>query len=137
LPSPHDDVVISLLVSLPPSYPASSPPQLQLSSRYIGAFGAESGIHIAHFYIYRSTELNGHLMVCAFFDGLENILERCVRWYSPRKKRRRQTGPPRLFFVSSFFFRILVVPESRIHWEQISGKPIFSASAFRIRAESD
>jgi len=75
-------VVIRLLVSLPPSYPASSPPQLQLLSRYIGAFGADSdlfGSILRTFISVNGVEWTPD-SVCVF-DGLQNVLERCVRWY--------------------------------------------------------
>lgn len=33
---PYNEIAIDILVSLPPSYPQTSPPQLQLLSKYIG-----------------------------------------------------------------------------------------------------
>ena len=85
LPSPHDDDSIRVLVSLPPTYPSSSPPQLQLLSRYIGAFGADSGLFGSILRTYIS--INGvewsEDTVCVF-DGLQNVLERCTAWYEER-----------------------------------------------------
>ena len=74
-----------MLVSLPPTYPSSSPPQLQLLSRYIGAFGADSGLFGSILRTYIS--INGvewsEDTVCVF-DGLQNVLERCTAWYEER-----------------------------------------------------
>ena len=82
LPSPHDDVAIKVLVSLPPLYPKSAPPQLQLLSKYIGAFGADSTLFGAILRTYIST--NGvewtEDTICVF-DGLQNVLDRCTAWY--------------------------------------------------------
>ncbi|KAF8165721.1 ribosomal protein S5 domain 2-type protein [Crassisporium funariophilum] len=85
LPSPHDEVSLKVLISLPPSYPASSPPQLQLLSRYIGAFGPDSSLFGSILRTYIS--VNGAEWtadtVCVF-DGLQNVLDRCVTWYEGR-----------------------------------------------------
>ncbi|KAK0491501.1 ribosomal protein S5 domain 2-type protein [Armillaria novae-zelandiae] len=81
-PSPHDEVSIKVLVSLPPSYPSTSTPQLQLLSRYIGAFGIDSGLFGSVLKTFIS--INGvewiEDSVCVF-DGLQNVLDRCVEWY--------------------------------------------------------
>ncbi|KAH0840190.1 hypothetical protein J3R83DRAFT_1189 [Lanmaoa asiatica] len=63
LPS-HEDISIRILVSLPPSYPAESSPQLQLFSRYIGAFGVDSSLFGAS-------------------------LERCEAWYEDKLNREK------------------------------------------------
>lgn len=44
LPDPYEDANFSVLVSIPVTYPASSAPQLQLLSRYIGPFGVDSAL---------------------------------------------------------------------------------------------
>ncbi|PPQ63152.1 hypothetical protein CVT24_005792 [Panaeolus cyanescens] len=82
LPSPHEDVSLKVLVSLPPTYPKSSPPQLQLLSRYIGAFGADSGLFgsILRTYISVSGVEWTEDTVCVF-DGLQNVIDRCTAWY--------------------------------------------------------
>ena len=84
LPS-HEDVSIRILVSLPPTYPGSSPPQLQLLSRYVGAFGADSSLFGSVLRTFIST--NGVEWtpdtVCVF-DGLQTVLERCTTWYEDR-----------------------------------------------------
>ncbi|KAK0190458.1 ribosomal protein S5 domain 2-type protein [Armillaria mellea] len=81
-PSPHDEVSIKVLVSLPSSYPATSTPQLQLLSRYIGAFGIDSALFGSVLKTFIS--INGvewiEDNVCVF-DGLQNVLDRCVQWY--------------------------------------------------------
>ncbi|KAK0243270.1 ribosomal protein S5 domain 2-type protein [Armillaria nabsnona] len=81
-PSPHDEVSIKVLVSLPPSYPSTSTPQLQLLSRYIGAFGTDSALFGSVLKTFIS--INGvewiEDNVCVF-DGLQNVLDRCVQWY--------------------------------------------------------
>jgi len=84
LPSPHD-IKIRVIVSLPRTYPSSSPPQLQLLTRYIGAFGADAGLFGSILRTYIS--VNGvewvEDTVCVF-DGLQNVLERCTTWYEER-----------------------------------------------------
>jgi hypothetical protein len=85
LPSPYEDVSLKILVSLPHSYPSTSPPQLQLLSKYIGAFSADSALFGSILRTYIS--INGtewtQDTVCVF-DGLQNVLERCLAWYEDR-----------------------------------------------------
>jgi len=85
-PPPHDAAIsLLVLVSLPHSYPATSPPQLQLLSRYVGAFGVDAelfGSIIKTFMSVNGIEWTSGV-VCVF-DGLENVLERAVRWYERR-----------------------------------------------------
>ncbi|EGN92047.1 hypothetical protein SERLA73DRAFT_191694 [Serpula lacrymans var. lacrymans S7.3] len=83
--SPHEDVSLRILVSIPPSYPNSSPPQLQLLSRYIGAFGVDSSLFgsiLRTFISVNGAEWSPD-SVCVF-DGLQNVLERCSAWYEDR-----------------------------------------------------
>lgn len=81
-PEPHEDVTIKVLVSIPADYPSSSPPQLQLLSRYIGAYGADTALFSAVLKTFMS--VNGVEwspdLVCVF-DGLQSVLDRCVEWY--------------------------------------------------------
>ncbi|KZT42952.1 succinic semialdehyde dehydrogenase [Sistotremastrum suecicum HHB10207 ss-3] len=83
LPAPHDQVPIRILVTIPPSYPLTSPPQLQLLSKYIGAFGVNSSLFGSVLRIFHST--NGVEWspdsVCVF-DGVEKVLELCASWYA-------------------------------------------------------
>lgn len=74
-----------LLVSLPAAYPLSSPPQLQLLSRYVGAFGADSGLFgsiLRTFISMDGVEWTADT-VCVF-DGLQSVVERCTVWYDNR-----------------------------------------------------
>jgi hypothetical protein len=41
---PREVPYMRVLVSLPPTYPNSAPPQLQLLGRYMGSFGIDSGL---------------------------------------------------------------------------------------------
>ncbi|KAG8218921.1 hypothetical protein J3R82DRAFT_4629 [Butyriboletus roseoflavus] len=91
LPS-HEDVSIRILVSLPPSYPAKSPPQLQLLSRYIGSFGVDASLFgsILRTFISSSGFEWSPDTICVF-DGLQSIFERCEVWYED-KLNREKTG---------------------------------------------
>jgi len=83
LPDPHDQVTFSVLVSLPPSYPSSAPPQLQLLSRYIGAFGVSPTIFgsVLRTFISTTDGVEWTPETVCVFDGLENVREKCGRWY--------------------------------------------------------
>ncbi|KDR84138.1 hypothetical protein GALMADRAFT_236812 [Galerina marginata CBS 339.88] len=85
LSSPHEDVSLKILVSLPETYPKSSPPQLQLLSKYIGSFGADSNLFgsILRTYISVSGVEWSEDTVCVF-DGLQNVFDRCVKWYEDK-----------------------------------------------------
>ncbi|KAG6378996.1 hypothetical protein JVT61DRAFT_13287 [Boletus reticuloceps] len=89
LPS-HEDVSIRILVSLPPSYPAESPPQLQLLSRYIGAYGVDASLFgsILRTFISISGVEWTRDTVCVF-DGLQSILERAEAWYEDKLNREK------------------------------------------------
>lgn len=85
LQSPHEDISVRVLISLPPTYPVSSPPQLQLLSRYVGAFGADSNLFgsvLRTFISVNGVEWTPDT-VCVF-DGLQSVLERCIAWYETR-----------------------------------------------------
>jgi hypothetical protein len=87
---PHDGISLQVLVSLPPSYPATSPPQLQLLSRYIGPFGVDAdlfGSIIKTFMSVNGVEWTPGV-VCVF-DGLQSVLERVVHWYEHRLESKR------------------------------------------------
>jgi len=82
LPDPYDQVTFSVLVSLPPSYPSSAPPQLQLLSKYIGAFGVSSTIFGSVLRTFISTDgVEWTPETVCVFDGLENVREKCGKWY--------------------------------------------------------
>lgn len=83
--APHEDVHIDLLVSLPPDYPAVSPPQLQLMSRYIGPFKADSelfGRILRTFISVSGVDFTPG--VVAVFDGVQHVLECLTEWYKER-----------------------------------------------------
>ncbi|KAK1220354.1 hypothetical protein PQX77_016877 [Marasmius sp. AFHP31] len=85
LPDPYEEVKIKVLVSIPPSYPSSSPPQLQLLSRYIGAFGVDSNLFGSILRTFISTNgVEWSSDVVCVFDGLQNVLDRCLAWYQER-----------------------------------------------------
>jgi hypothetical protein len=75
-------VQISVLVSLLPAYPALCPPQLQLLSKYIGAFGVDANLFgsILRTFISKSGVEWTPNTVCVF-DGLQNVVESCSHWY--------------------------------------------------------
>lgn len=81
---------IRILVSLPPSYPAESPPQLQLLSRYIGAFGVDPPLFgsILRTFISISGFEWSRDIVCVF-DGLQSVLERSEAWYEDKLNREK------------------------------------------------
>ncbi|KZV76062.1 UPF0029-domain-containing protein [Peniophora sp. CONT] len=82
---PHEDIALRILVSLPSTYPAFSPPQLQLLSRYIGAFGVDSDLFGSVLKTYISVAgVEFTPDVVCVFDGLANVLERAERWYGER-----------------------------------------------------
>jgi hypothetical protein len=84
-PSPHDDVTIRILVSLPPSYPATSPPQLQLLSKYIGPYGVDSSLFGSVLRTFISTNgVEWSPDTICVFDGLQSVVERCLIWYEDR-----------------------------------------------------
>lgn len=84
-PPPHDAISLLVLVSLPHSYPATSPPQLQLLSRYVGAFGVDAELFGSIIKTFMSVNgIEWTPGVICVFDGLENVLERAVRWYERR-----------------------------------------------------
>ncbi|KIJ20472.1 hypothetical protein PAXINDRAFT_166521 [Paxillus involutus ATCC 200175] len=86
----HEDVSIRILVSLPPSYPASSSPQLQLLSRYIGAFGVDASLFGSILRTFISTSgIEWSPDTICVFDGLQSVLERCEAWYEDRLSREK------------------------------------------------
>ncbi|OBZ70326.1 Protein IMPACT [Grifola frondosa] len=75
---------LTVLVSLPPTYPAA-PPQLQLLSRYLGPYGVDAQLFGAVLRTYISRDgvewVSGSVCV---FDGLEWVKERCAAWVGER-----------------------------------------------------
>ena len=74
-----------MLVSLPPAYPESAPPQLQLLARYVGPFGVDAPLFgsVLRTFISKDGVEWAPGAVCVF-DGLQSVAERCGRWYEER-----------------------------------------------------
>ncbi|KAG9123921.1 succinate semialdehyde dehydrogenase NADP+ linked [Ceratobasidium sp. 392] len=86
LQSPHEDVSLHLLITMPPSYPASSAPQLQLLSRYVGAFSVDPGLSgpVLRTYFSSLTGVAWSPGDSAVFDGVEHVRERATNWYQEK-----------------------------------------------------
>jgi len=82
--APYDNVVIRVLVSLPSSYPETSPPQLQLLSKYIGAFSADSDLFGSVLRTFISVNGVDWVSEVCVFDGLQSVTDHCVAWYQDR-----------------------------------------------------
>ncbi|KAF5371337.1 hypothetical protein D9758_004087 [Tetrapyrgos nigripes] len=83
-----EDINVKILVSLPPNYPSSSPPQLQLLSRYIGVDSTLFGDVLRTFI----SSTNGIEFIpdnVCVFDGLQYVLERCTKWYEENLSREK------------------------------------------------
>ncbi|WRT65005.1 uncharacterized protein IL334_001946 [Kwoniella shivajii] len=74
--------IMRVLVSLPPTYPNSSPPQLQLLGRYLGNFGIDSGLFgdITRTYISSTGVAFVPGDVCVF-EGLTHVQSVVRQWY--------------------------------------------------------
>ncbi|GAA5886141.1 hypothetical protein JCM5296_003498 [Sporobolomyces johnsonii] len=97
LAPPYDDQALHLVLSLPPGYPSTEPPLIQLQDRYLGnhavddhLFGevlrtfmhdAEAGLASA------GVEWTGG--VC-LFEGIEVVREMCSRWVAGREEEKRK-----------------------------------------------
>ncbi|EPS98770.1 hypothetical protein FOMPIDRAFT_1164900 [Fomitopsis schrenkii] len=81
---------LTLLVSLPPSYPAAIPPQLQLLSRYVGPYGVDPALFgaVLRTYISRDGVEWAPGGVCVF-DGVEWVREACGDWLGERMSEQR------------------------------------------------
>ncbi|KAI0355514.1 UPF0029-domain-containing protein [Trametes cingulata] len=81
---------VIILVSLPPTYPSSSPPQLQLLSRYIGPYGVDAPLFgtVLRTFISRGAVEWTPDSVCVF-DGLEWVKERCAEWLGERMSEKK------------------------------------------------
>ncbi|CCO28236.1 Protein IMPACT homolog OS=Schizosaccharomyces pombe (strain 972 / ATCC 24843) GN=yih1 PE=3 SV=1 [Rhizoctonia solani AG-1 IB] len=86
LQAPHEDVSLHILVTLLPSYPTSSAPQLQLLSRYVGAFSVDPGLSgsVLRTYFSSLTGVAWSPGDIAVFDGIEHVRERATVWYQER-----------------------------------------------------
>ena len=81
---------LTLLISLPPSSPASTPPQLQLLSRYVGPYGVDAVLFgaVLRTYISRDGVEWASGGVCVF-DGVEWVRDACGRWLGERMSEQR------------------------------------------------
>ncbi|KAI0705758.1 UPF0029-domain-containing protein [Cerioporus squamosus] len=81
---------VTILVSLPPTYPSSAPPQLQLLSRYIGPYGVDAPLFgtVLRTYISRGAVEWTPGAECVF-DGLEWVKERCTEWLGERMSEKK------------------------------------------------
>lgn len=82
---PDNPPRMRVLVSLPPTYPSSSPPQLQLLGRYLGSFPIDAGLFgdITRTYITSSGIPFTPGDVCVF-QGLNHVQYLVQRWYAAR-----------------------------------------------------
>ena len=74
------------MVTLPNTYPAESPPQIQLLSRYIGPYSVDAaifGVVLRTFLSHASVEWTPGTVIV--FEGLEAIQTHLSRWYGERK----------------------------------------------------
>ncbi|WVR04447.1 hypothetical protein IAU60_001450 [Kwoniella sp. DSM 27419] len=80
---PDQAPVMRVLVSLPPTYPNSSPPQLQLLGRYLGSFSIDSGLfgEITRTYISSNGVPFTPGDVCVF-EGLTHVQTVVREWYT-------------------------------------------------------
>ena len=74
-----------LCVSIPPTYPEESPPQLQLLSRYIGNFGVDADLFgaITRTFI-SSAGVSWSPGDVTVFDGIESVRSLVLKWYEIR-----------------------------------------------------
>lgn len=82
----YEDIHIQVLISLSQSYPASSAPQLQLLSKYIGAFSVDRELfgNVLKTFISQISGVEFTPDTVAVFDGLQHVLELCSVWYCQR-----------------------------------------------------
>ena len=88
LDDPSPETPITILVSLPPTYPTSAPPQLQLLSRYIGPYGVDAALFGSVLRTYISRGAVEWVGAECVFDGLEWVRERCAVWVGERTSER-------------------------------------------------
>ena len=87
-PSSPQPIHANILVSLPPTYPTSAPPQLQLLSRYIGPYGVDAALFGSVLRTYISRGAVEWVGAECVFDGLEWVRERCAVWVGERTSER-------------------------------------------------
>ncbi|KAF8514833.1 UPF0029-domain-containing protein [Hysterangium stoloniferum] len=82
----YEDVHIQVLASLPPTYPLSSSPQLQLLSRFIGPFSVDRDLFgdVLKTFISVKSGIEFVPETVAVFDGLQHVMELCSVWYGEK-----------------------------------------------------
>jgi hypothetical protein len=99
LPSPHEHVPLSLILSLPPTYPQSSAPLLQLENRFLGAEAVPAPLwaSILRTYLHEPSLApppSGEEAVefipgsCCLYEGIEKVREVCGKWIGEKEKER-------------------------------------------------
>ncbi|KAG9030358.1 eIF2 kinase Gcn2p negative regulator [Tulasnella sp. JGI-2019a] len=82
LSEPHESVELRILVTVPESYPSTSPPQLQLLSKYVGDYSVDAtifGTVLRTYLAHPGVEWNPGDV--AIFDGLEFVKSSMDAWY--------------------------------------------------------
>jgi len=125
LPSPHDHVPLSIILSLPPTYPASSAPLLQLENRFLGAEAVPAPLwaSVLRTFLHEPSlgaPPSGEGAVdfvpggCCLYEGVEKVREVCGRWIGERETE-REAGERRRVEVArgSVVGRIEPAPTNR------------------------
>jgi hypothetical protein len=78
------DITAHVLISLDPeTYPASTPPQLQLLNLYLGPYSVDPGLFGSILRTYISAEgVEFTPGTVCLFDGVQSALDRCSAWYT-------------------------------------------------------
>lgn len=97
LPDPHEEHAMHLLLSLPPGYPSSAPPLLQLQDRYLSSFAVDDELFgaVLRTYMHDSeagvaagvVEWTGD--VC-LYEGIEAVREKCGQWVKERAEEKQR-----------------------------------------------
>lgn len=86
---------LSLLLSLPATYPIEAPPLLQLHSRYIGSDHVTDELFGEVVRVFMHDEETGEGVVwrageVCLYEGVEWVRERCVKWCGEREGERKR-----------------------------------------------
>lgn len=101
LPSPHDHIPLSLILSLPPTYPESSAPLLQLENRFLGpeAVPAPLWASVLRTFLHEpmlAPPPSGEEAVewvpgsCCLYEGIEKVREVCGKWIGEKEVEREK-----------------------------------------------
>ena len=89
VPTPDGtETVLHLVLSLPPSYPSSSPPLIQLQDIYLGAYLVSPSLFASVLRCFMHDPTSGEGVewtgeVC-LFEGVEWVREKCAEWVGER-----------------------------------------------------